>query len=279
MSVLPSVTNQNLLAPYFVLLGNLSTSVNPVAAISTMRSDQIVLDGQTLDCTSANGGTLLVNGVALANVNQNVSSINNWAQFPALSSITYSGGGGTGGLINMATGTFSTINGRTNNLSTLVVSGTTSATGLVTTVNQTNTGLLSTLALNASTLNGQRINFYSGQNVLASSYSAINDTTQNISVSTLDDGLYIFYAAGDTTVGKEFVFPFQVSAGTAFAGSTVFNIGPGYNSSTDYGPQNSFSCKGNAATTSKTIGIYYKSTVNPTETINYTIEKIGNAYV
>jgi hypothetical protein len=160
-----------------------------------------------------------------------------------------------------------------------VVSGTTSQTGLVTSVNHTNTALLSTLGFNTSTINGQRPNFYDGANVQASSYSATNDTTENISVSGLADGLYIFYLAGATTVGKEFVFPFQIFNGTAYAGATVFNIGPSYSSATDYGPQNSMSCKGNAATTSKTIGIYYRSTVNPNETLNYYIERVGTAYV
>lgn len=134
MSVLPSVTNQNLDFAYFATLGNLSTSINPICAISSMRSDQIVLDGQTLDCTSANGGTLLVNGVALTSVTQNVSSVQNWAQFPALSSITYSGGGGTGGLINMATGRFSTINNTSSitagNISATTVNSLNIQTGL-----------------------------------------------------------------------------------------------------------------------------------------------------
>lgn len=246
--------------------------------ISSITTNSITLDGQTLDATSGGGGTLLINGVALASISTATSSIANWAQFPALSSIVYSGGGGTGGLINMATGTFSTINGTTNNLSTLVVSGNTRIDGAVSTTSLFNSGLVSTLGLNTSTINGQRVNFYNGANVLSGSWSAVNDTTQTFSVSTLGDGLYIFYTAGATTVGKEFVFPFQVYNGTAYAGATVLNFGPSYVSSTDYGVQNSMSCKGNAATSSKVISIYYRATVNPTETMNYFIEKVGDAY-
>jgi hypothetical protein len=281
MSVNPSQTNLAAQDSFFLKQGGATapTSLNPYASISTITSDHIVLDGVGLDGSSAGGGQLLVNGIALATVNQNVSSIANWATYPALSSIVYSGTGGTGGVINMSVGTFSTINGTTNNLSSLTVTGTTSQTGLVTSVNHTNTGLLSTLGFNVSTINGQRPNFYNGLNVQQGSYVASNDSTQNISVSGLADGLYMFYTAGATTVGKEFVFPFQVYGGTAFAGATVFNFGPSYSTQTDYGVQNSMSAKGNAISSSKTIGIYYQSTINPTETMNYYIEMVGSAYL
>lgn len=109
MSVLPNATNQTLVQPWFATLGIQPTSVNPTCAISTLTSDHIVLDGQTLDCTSQSGGTLLLNGVAIANVNQNVSSIANWASYPALSTITYSTGGGSGGDIKLNTAAFSTL--------------------------------------------------------------------------------------------------------------------------------------------------------------------------
>ena len=179
MSVLPSATNTNLTQPWFAQLGILPTSVNPTCAISTMTSDHIVLDGQGLDCSSAGGGTLLINGVALATVNQNVSSIANWAQFPALSSITYSGGGGTGGLINMTTGQFSTI----NNTSSIQV-----GTGNFSTLNATSTVMnsLSTVAgrvngLTVSTLNGQTVNSL-GQNILYRASSQVSTVTFNSSV-------------------------------------------------------------------------------------------------
>jgi hypothetical protein len=65
--------------------------------------------------------------VAVATANQNVSSIANWAQYPALSSITYSAGGGTGGLINMAIGRFSTINNTSSITADVVTASTISA--------------------------------------------------------------------------------------------------------------------------------------------------------
>jgi len=267
--------------PLFLLAGGLSapTTLNPVANVSTLITDHIVLDSVNLDCSTASGGQLLVNGVAVATVNQNVSSIANWATYPALSSIVYTTTGGTGGALNMNTGVFSTLTTVGNaTLSTITASGNAAVTGLITSANHTNTGLLSTLGFNVSSINGNRVNFYDGANVLSGSYTATNDSTQNISVSGLADGLYIFYTAGATTVGKEFVFPFQVYGGTAYAGATVLNFGPSYSSATDYGIQNSMSAKGNAATSSKNIGIYYRATVNPTETMNYYVELVGQAY-
>jgi hypothetical protein len=281
MSVNQNQSFLNGATPLFMNAGSLSapTTINPVGNISSIYTDHIILDGVGLDCSSAGGGQLLVNGVALASVSQNVSSIANWATYPALSSIVYTTTGGTGGALNMNTGIFSTLTTVGNaTVSTIAASGNATVSGLITSANHNNTGLLSTLGFNVSTINGNRVNFYDGTNVLSGSYTANNDSTQNISVSSLADGLYIFYTAGATTVGKEFVFPFQVYGGTSFAGATVFNFGPAYVTTTDYGPQNSMSAKGNAATSSKTIGIYYQSTVNPTETMNYYVEFVGAAY-
>jgi hypothetical protein len=77
------------------------------ANISSIFTDHISIDGIGLDASSAGGGQLLINGVAVATVNQNVSSIANWATYPALSTITAGSGGG---VINMATGNFTTLN-------------------------------------------------------------------------------------------------------------------------------------------------------------------------
>lgn len=89
-------------------LGNLG-AINQ-GFISSMSTDQIVLDGQTLDATSDASGTLLINGIAIASAATLTSSITNWATFPALSTIRYTTSGGTGGTINMSSGQFSTIN-------------------------------------------------------------------------------------------------------------------------------------------------------------------------
>jgi hypothetical protein len=143
-------------------------------------TDRIDLDGVALDGSTANGGQLLINGVAVATVNQNVSSITNWATYPALSSITYSGGGGSGGLINMSVGNISTLNSLTANLTNI-----SSAVGTISTITA-NTGNFTRTtattetvsAVTVSTINGKKPDFYDGTNVLAGNYTAANGTSQ-----------------------------------------------------------------------------------------------------
>lgn len=120
MSVNQTQVAVNSGASLFVSQGNVSTptTANPYVSIGQLTTDQINIDGVRVDGSTAGGGQLLVNGVAVATINQNVSSIANWAQYPALSSITYASGGGTGGLINMRTGQISSLN-----VSSLVVTG------------------------------------------------------------------------------------------------------------------------------------------------------------
>jgi len=112
MSVNQNQVAVNSGANLFVTTGNLSTPTtsNPYASIGVLTTDQINIDGVRVDGSTASGGQLLVNGVAVATVNQNVSSIANWAQYPAVSSITFATGGGSGGAITMNTGNFSTLN-------------------------------------------------------------------------------------------------------------------------------------------------------------------------
>jgi hypothetical protein len=112
MSLLPSQTNITQDESYFLLAG----APIPVANISSLTTDQIVLDGQTLDATSAGGGTLLLNGIAIASAQTLTSSIANWAQFPALSTIVYSGAGG--GVV-MNAGSFSTLAGAALSVSSI----------------------------------------------------------------------------------------------------------------------------------------------------------------
>jgi hypothetical protein len=112
MSLLPTQTNYSPAESYFVLAG----APVPVANISSLVTDQIVLDGQTLDATSAGGGTLLLNGIAIASAQTLTSSIANWAQFPALSTIVYSGAGGG---VEMNIGSFSTLAGKALSVSSI----------------------------------------------------------------------------------------------------------------------------------------------------------------
>jgi hypothetical protein len=92
------------------------------ANISSLTTNQITLDGQTLDATSAGGGTLLINGQAVASAQTLTSSIANWAQFPSLSTISYTTAGGTGGTVNMNVGQFSTLQNLAGSISSLTVS-------------------------------------------------------------------------------------------------------------------------------------------------------------
>lgn len=129
MSALPSASWINESTPLWMRDGgsysNVSiSSMNTNVSISTITTNQITLDGQTLDATASAGGTLLINGIAIASAATLTSSITNWAQFPALSSIVYTTTGGTGGLVNMATGQFSTIN-NTSSINAGAISATT----------------------------------------------------------------------------------------------------------------------------------------------------------
>lgn len=83
-----------------------TTYPNTNANVSSIFTDRVNIDGVALDGSSAGGGQLLINGVAVATVNQNVSSIANWATYPALSTINSGSGGG---VINMTTGNFTTL--------------------------------------------------------------------------------------------------------------------------------------------------------------------------
>jgi hypothetical protein len=79
--------------PQFIPYGATDAYVSYMNAI-TISTGNVQLDGVSLDGSTANGGQLLINGVAVATVNQNVSSISNWATYPALSTINYGSGGG-----------------------------------------------------------------------------------------------------------------------------------------------------------------------------------------
>jgi len=118
MAALPSASWINQTTPAW--LGN-NGSIG-AATISTITTNHMVLDGQGIDATSAGGGTLLINGTAVASASNLTSSIANWAQYPALSTIAYTTAGGTGGTINMSVGQFSTLQNQLGSISSLNVS-------------------------------------------------------------------------------------------------------------------------------------------------------------
>jgi hypothetical protein len=95
MSLLPTDIYTN---PYQTI-SNISQLLSTVSINnSTITTNRIVLDNNNLDTTGTGGtATLLLNGVAVASASGLTSSIANWAQFGANSTITFATGGGTGG--------------------------------------------------------------------------------------------------------------------------------------------------------------------------------------
>lgn len=95
MSLLPTdiYTNQ------FQTISNISQSLESLNINnSTITTNRIFLDSNFLDTTGSGGSaSLLLNGTVIAGVGGLTSSIANWAQFGANSTITFATGGGTGG--------------------------------------------------------------------------------------------------------------------------------------------------------------------------------------
>ena len=186
MSALPSASWINESTPLWMRDGGSYSNIS----ISTITTNQVTLDGQTLDATSAGGGTLLINGVAIASAQTLTSSIANWAQFPALSSLTYTTAGGTGGLVNMATGQFSTLQNLAGSISSLTVS--------------------SINGYNANSQGGTVID--STNRYTYSTSNAAVTTTSPVQVAGVATGLYTL------VVGKQYMISVPVQG---YLGSTV----------------------------------------------------------
>jgi len=124
-------------SPY-QLIPDISQSLSSIFIVnSTINTNRIVLDNNNLDTTGTGGSaSLLLNGVAVASASGLTSSIANWAQFGANSTITFATGGGTGGGAVLC------------NVSSLTAQA----------------GSATVTALTISTINGQRINQF-GQTV------------------------------------------------------------------------------------------------------------------
>ena len=129
-------------------------SVNLVsknATLSTITTNQITLDGNTLDTTGTGGtASLLLNGLAIASVSTISSSVANWSLYQANSTITYATGGGSGGSIVMSNGIYSnvsTVTGQVNQLTVSTLNGQTVA-GLGQSVLYRNNTQISTVQFN-----------------------------------------------------------------------------------------------------------------------------------
>ena len=151
MSLLPTdvYTNQ------FNTISNISQTLSSIQINnSTITTNHIILDGNNLDTTGSGGtASLLLNGVAIASASGLTSSIANWAQFGANSTITYATGGGTGGSIVMCNGYFSntsTTGATTQALTVSTINGQTIA-GLGQTIAYRPVSLLSSISFNSGT--------------------------------------------------------------------------------------------------------------------------------
>ena len=117
MSLLPTdiYTNQ------FQTISNISQSLDSLNINnSTITTQRIFLDSNYLDTTGTGGtASLLLNGTVIAGVGGLTSTIANWAQFGANSTITYATGGGTGGRIQMLSGNISTLNSQALTVSSI----------------------------------------------------------------------------------------------------------------------------------------------------------------
>lgn len=158
------------------------------ATISSLTTNQITLDGQTLDATASGGGTLLINGQAIASAQTLTSSIANWAQFPALSTISYTTSGGTGGTVNMSIGQFSTLQNLAGSISSLTVS-----------------------SINGYNANSQGGTVIDSTNTYTYSTSNATPTTSPTQVAGVATGLYTL------VVGKKYQIAVPVSG---YLGST-----------------------------------------------------------
>ena len=100
MSALPIALYRdpnNLVSPLSVNFSTLAGNV------STLTTQHIVLDGNSLDTVGVGStATLLLNGVAINSGGGLTSTIANWSLYPAISTITFGTGGGSGGTVIMS---------------------------------------------------------------------------------------------------------------------------------------------------------------------------------
>ena len=203
MSIVGNVSYISPGDPAFIPYGATDGYVNYMNAV-TISTGNVQLDGVSLDGSTANGGQLLINGVAVATVNQNVSSITNWATYPALSTINFGSGGG---VINTTT-----LNGTTANM---------------TAVNALN--LISSAAQNVSSVNGLAAigsyNIVNTRQVLSGSLAPAPGYSQvSVALSSAGTGIYIFVLSDNNGNYGWWTAscPVTLTAGNAIGGVTVF---------------------------------------------------------
>jgi hypothetical protein len=188
MSLLPTAVYQS--------PSNLITGISQTLNSSTITTTHIILDNNNLDTTGSGGtASLLLNGIAIASASGLTSSIANWAQFGANSTITFATGGGTGGAILLNNAIFN------SNVST----NTASVNGLT-----------------VSTINGQTIPQL-GQSVLYRNNSLIS--TVNF---TVDNPVRAILSFANPLAGKTIQGYINADFGGSIAGSNTSGNAPYY---------------------------------------------------
>jgi hypothetical protein len=151
MSLLPTdiYTNQ------FQTISNISQNLSSLFINnSTIQTNRVVLDGNYLDTVGTGStATLLLNGVAITSGGGLTSTIANWALYPAISTITFGTGGGSGGGVIMNTLSSQTVNARVGTFQQIAVSSINgqNPTQIGQTIAYRPTSLLSTNSINANT--------------------------------------------------------------------------------------------------------------------------------
>lgn len=232
---------------------NISVTLsNQVLNNSTINTSRIFLDGNYLDTTgSGSNAALLINGVPITggSASTATSSITaNWANFPAISTITYATSAGTGGNIIMCN-----VSSLTANTGTLV-----SQVGQVT-------------AMTCSTINGSP--FPTSYNTIlnGSQQMSGNQASIQLSLSGQPAGIYLFYVLVQSSA--------DVMTAVAVGQFTGTNLYIGHLHCPNISPtgptfNNYVSFQNNPPVQDPTCDIYVYSTTFPNQVVQYGAQRI-----
>jgi hypothetical protein len=190
-----------------------------MAFLSSISTTSITLDGNTLDTGGGGfGATLLLNGVAIATTS-NISSLTDWAYFPAISTIDcdqedivdckdiFATNLTLTNALTAVVGGITTVNSTTINNTGNLTTNTLQTTGLI------NAASISTPSLRANLISTGTINF--------STLLGANATIGGISTNTISSGTI---QTGSITANTGNYSTIAVS--TITAGSVVFPVAP-----------------------------------------------------
>jgi len=222
----------------------LISEIGNLLNVSTVVTTHVSLDGNGLDTTGSGGSaTLLLNGVSIATNNGIASTIGNWSLYQAISTVTYSSGGGTGGTVLMNNGIFnsnvSTNSASVNALSVSTVNGQT-VSQLGQTLAYRPTSLLSSQTFNSSTTPSILLTSFSNAvgktvggtlNMTIGGYAGVSNTSGNpaymgIFVSDNNSPPYTPASAlGGTQIADWYLFGPNPINGSATVPDNEVNLG------------------------------------------------------